>query len=249
MPQPRRPRATKPLLAAAAAGIARLNQRHGPGLGGDRFLLLHRRRVWNKGEGRWLGWERKRGKLHELNQLLRGATDTTFLGLNGLPPAVPADVRYVVTLDADTRLPRDTARRLIGKMAHPLNRPRFDVAAGRVVEGHAVIQPRVTPSLPVGREGSLFQRTFSSMSGIDPYASAVSDVYQDLFDEAREFLLEGNKVRVTCMFRGREMLHMDLGEKVLKLMFTQLEDVAVIEAPIKVMGRFMSVGYAPKGKK
>jgi cyclic beta-1,2-glucan synthetase len=171
------------LLAAAVDGIARLNRRHGAALGGDRFLLLHRRRVWNEGEGRWLGWERKRGKLHELNRLLRGATDTTFLSLNEEPPAVPANVRYVVTLDADTRLPRDTVRRLIGKMAHPLNRPRFDVAAGRVVEGHAVIQPRVTPSLPVGREGSLFQRTFSSMSGIDPYAGAVSDVYQDLFDE------------------------------------------------------------------
>jgi cyclic beta-1,2-glucan synthetase len=171
------------LLAVAAAGIARLNQRHGLSLGSDRFLLLHRRRVWNEGERRWLGWERKRGKLHELNRLLRGATDTTFLDLNGVPPAVPADVRYVLTLDADTRLPRDTARRLIGKMAHPLNRPRFDVMAGRVVEGHAVIQPRVTPSLPVGREGSLFQRTVSSISGIDPYAGAVSDVYQDLFDE------------------------------------------------------------------
>ena len=96
---------------------------------------------------------------------------------------MPADVRYVITLDADTRLPRDTVRRLIGKMAHPLNRPRFDADAGSVVEGYAVLQPRVTPSLPIGREGSLFQRVFSSPSGIDPYASAVSDVYQDLFGE------------------------------------------------------------------
>ena len=171
------------LLAAAAAGIARLNQRHGPAPGGERFVLLHRRRVWNEGERRWLGWERKRGKLHELNRLLRGATDTTFVSIDGQPPVLPEDVRYVVTLDADTRLPRDTVRRLIGKMAHPLNRPRFDATVGRVVEGYAVMQPRVTPSLPVGREGSLFQRTFSSMNGIDPYASAVSDVYQDLFGE------------------------------------------------------------------
>jgi cyclic beta-1,2-glucan synthetase len=169
------------LLAMAAEGIARLNRRHGPAPGGERFLLLHRRRVWNEGEGRWLGWERKRGKLHELNRLLRGATDTTFIGINGKPPTISAHVRYVVTLDSDTRLPRDTVRRLIGKMAHPLNAPRFDDKVGRVVEGYAVMQPRVTPSLPVGREGSLFQRTFSSMGGIDPYASAVSDVYQDLF--------------------------------------------------------------------
>ncbi len=169
------------LLAAATAGIARLNRRYGLAPGGVRFLLLHRRRVWNEGEARWLGWERKRGKLHELNRLLRGATDTTFIGIAGQPPAVSPDVRYVVTLDADTRLPRDTVRRLIGKMAHPLNRPRFDAAVGRVVEGYAVMQPRVTPSLSTGQEGSLFQRTFSAMGGIDPYASAVSDVYQDLF--------------------------------------------------------------------
>jgi cyclic beta-1,2-glucan synthetase len=171
------------LLAAAAEGIAALNRRHGPAPGGKRFVLLHRRRVWNASEGKWLGWERKRGKLHELNRLLRGATDTTFISIDGQPPAVVDDVRYVVTLDADTRLPRDTVRRLIGKMAHPLNRPRFDAALGRVVEGYAVLQPRVTPSLPVGREGSLFQRVFSSMGGIDPYAAAVSDVYQDLFGE------------------------------------------------------------------
>ncbi len=171
------------LFAVAAEGIARLNQRYGPAQGGARFLLLHRRRVWNKGEARWIGWERKRGKLHELNRLLRAAIDTTFMDIGQAPPIAPADIRYVVTLDADTRLPRDTVRRLIGKMAHPLNRPRFDAAAGRVVEGYAVLQPRVTPSLPVGREGSLYQRIFSSSSGIDPYASAVSDVYQDMFGE------------------------------------------------------------------
>jgi cyclic beta-1,2-glucan synthetase len=170
-------------VAAAAKGIARLNRRYGPAPGGARFLLLHRRRVWNEGEGRWIGWERKRGKLHELNRLLRAAIDTTFIDVGAGPPVAPVDIRYVVTLDADTRLPRDTVRRLIGKMAHPLNRPRFDAAIGRVVEGYAVLQPRVTPSLPIGREGSLFQRIFSSLSGIDPYASAVSDVYQDLFGE------------------------------------------------------------------
>src|SRR4029079_16720719 len=84
---------------------------------------------------------------------------------------------------ADTRLPRGAARRLIGTMAHPLNRPRFDRLAGRVVEGYGVVQPRITPSLPTNGEGSGFQETFSGPSGIDPYASAVSDVYQDLFRE------------------------------------------------------------------
>ncbi len=167
------------LLAAARAGVERLNSRHPPAPGGARFLLLHRRRVWNEGEGRWIGWERKRGKLSELNRLLRGATDTTFMA----PPPAPANVRYVITLDSDTRLPRETVGRLIGKMAHPLNRPRFDARRGRVVEGYAVLQPRVTPALPVGREGSLFLRVFSRATGIDPYAAAVSDVYQDLFGE------------------------------------------------------------------
>ena len=172
-----------PLIAAAADGVARLNLRYGPAPGGTRFLLLHRRRVWNEGESRWIGWERKRGKLHELNRLLRAATDTTFMDVGFGTPATPTGIRYVVTLDSDTRLPRDAVRRLIGKMAHPLNRPRLDADGRRVIEGYAVLQPRVTPSLPIGREGSLFQRIFSSVSGIDPYASAVSDVYQDLFGE------------------------------------------------------------------
>ncbi|HEY8154025.1 MAG TPA: glucoamylase family protein [Myxococcota bacterium] len=171
------------LLAAAGAAIAQLNRRHGAAPDGDRFLLLHRRRVWNQEQGSWIGWERKRGKLHELNRLLRGATDTTFIGPGGGPPVLPAGVRYVITLDGDTRLPRGAARRLVGKMAHPLNHPRLDRQRGRVVEGHAVLQPRVTPSLPTGREGSLFQRVFSGRGGMDPYAFAVSDVYQDLFGE------------------------------------------------------------------
>jgi cyclic beta-1,2-glucan synthetase len=171
------------LVAAATAGIAQLNLRHGAAPAGPRFLLLHRRRLWSETQGQWIGWERKRGKLHELNRLLRGATDTSFVLPAGTAAAVPADVRYVITLDADTRLPRDAARRLVGKLAHPLNAPRFDAASGRVVEGYAVLQPRVSPSLPLGREGSLYQRLYSSASGIDPYSAAVSDVYQDLCGE------------------------------------------------------------------
>ena len=171
------------LLKLAVEGILELNRRHGPALGGERFILLHRQRLWNDGQGKWIGWERKRGKLHELNRLLRGATDTTFIAAGGHSPSVPAGVRFVIILDADTQLPRGTAKRLIGKIAHPLNRPTLDPHFGRVIEGHAVLQPRVTPALPIGTEGSLFQRVFSSASGMDPYACAVSDVYQDLFGE------------------------------------------------------------------
>jgi cyclic beta-1,2-glucan glucanotransferase len=172
------------LLAATVEGIARLNQRHGPIADGrERFLLFHRRRGWNESEGKWIGWERKRGKLHELNRLLRGATDTTFLATDGRALFVPSGVRYIITLDADTRLPRGAAARLVGTIAHPLNRPRFDTGVGRVVEGYALLQPRVMPTIPTGREGSLFQRIFSGPGGMDPYASAISDVYQDLFGE------------------------------------------------------------------
>lgn len=170
------------LLQVAIEEVARLNRRHGPAPGGDRFLLLHRRRLWNEGQRKWIGWERKRGKLRELNRLLRGASDTSFLSIDGHPAQGPDDVRYVITLDADTRLRRDTVRRLIGKMAHPLNQPRH-AASGRVVEGHAVLQPRVTSALPAAGDGSVYRRVFSNMSGIDQYSSAVSDVYQDLFEE------------------------------------------------------------------
>ena len=172
------------LLAAAAEAIAQLNERYGPGPGGEpRFFLLYRRRAFNTGEDKWMGWERKRGKLHELNRLLRGATDTTFMPGPPGQVQVPTGVRYVITLDADTRLPRDAALRLIGKMAHPLNRPRFSRSLQRVVGGYAILQPRVTPSLPLGREGSFYQKLFSAPGGIDPYSAAASDVYQDLFGE------------------------------------------------------------------
>jgi cyclic beta-1,2-glucan glucanotransferase len=167
-------------LGAAREGIARLNRRHGGAPdGGERFFLFHRRRLWNEGEGAWMGWERKRGKLHELNRLLRGAPDTSFVPSGAV---APTGVRYVITLDADTRLPRGAVERLVGTMAHPLNRPRFDPGGRRVVEGYAVLQPRVTPPLP-GGDGSFFQRLSSGPAGIDPYAAAVSDVYQDLWGE------------------------------------------------------------------
>ena len=172
------------LLTMAIDGIARLNARSGPApAGGGRFLLLHRRRTWNAHEGTWMGWERKRGKLDELNELLTGTGGTTFAALGGSASDVPTGVRYVITLDADTRLPRGAVNRLVGTMAHPLNRPVFDARAGRVVDGYAVLQPRITPTIPPDRDRSLFQRIFAGPAGIDPYATATSDVYQDLFGE------------------------------------------------------------------
>src|SRR5258708_38946673 len=149
------------LLAAARSGVADLNARHPRAGGAQRFILLHRRRVWNASEGKWIGWERKRGKLHELNRLLRGATDTSFVKIDGALPVLPEKVRYVLTLDADTRLSIGAARQLVGKISHPLNRPVIDWRLGCVVRGHGILQPRVTPSLPLGAGGSLFQRIYS----------------------------------------------------------------------------------------
>ncbi len=172
------------LLAAAVAAVDELNHRYGEApSGGARFLLLHRTRTWNEADGCWMGWERKRGKLHELNELLRGSTTTSIITNGRLASTAPLDVRYVVTLDADTRLPLGAVGRLVGTIAHPLNRPRLDVATSRVVEGYGVLQPRITPTLPPEQGGSIYQRIFSGSAGIDPYASAVSDVYQDLFQE------------------------------------------------------------------
>ncbi len=175
------------LLGVLADGIRSLNERYGsPPSGGDRFLLLHRRRLWNEKEGKrgkWIAWERKRGKLHELNRLLRGASDTSFIPIGEREPTVPTGVRFVITLDADTRLPKGTAYQLVGAMAHPLNRPRFDERKGRVVTGYSILQPRITPSLPTGPESTPYQKIISGPGGVDPYAAAVSDVYQDLFGE------------------------------------------------------------------
>ena len=102
-------------------GIARLNRIHEGPSQGARFYALHRRRIWSESQQHWMGWERKRGKLHELNQLLRGALDTTFITSDTRLPPVPSNVRYVITLDADTRLPREAVRRMVGKLAHPLS--------------------------------------------------------------------------------------------------------------------------------
>jgi cyclic beta-1,2-glucan synthetase len=167
------------LVDTALSAIADLNRRY-PSDHGPLFFFLHRCRQWNPSEGVWMGWERKRGKLAELNRLLRGATDTSF-DVQSSP--VPQDIRYVITLDADTRLLHGTVHQMIGKMAHPLNKPRFNDAADRVTGGYGLLQPRVTADLPLGADGSFYQRVFSSQGGIDPYVTATSDLYQDLFQE------------------------------------------------------------------
>jgi cyclic beta-1,2-glucan synthetase len=167
------------LLAHARAGIEGLNQRYQAG-GDAAFFLLCRPRRWNPSEGAWMGWERKRGKLEELNAALRGDAGgfSTVVG----PSAAMRGIRSVIALDSDTELPRDAGRLLVATLAHPLNRPIFDARRGRVTAGHAILQPRVAVSL-ASTGSSQFARLFGGEPGIDPYTRAVSDVYQDLFGE------------------------------------------------------------------
>ena len=170
----------KEILEAATRGIAALNAKHADA-GSDRFFLFHRMRQWNEREGLWMGWERKRGKIEEFNRLLRGATDTSFTVMVGDLSVLP-DIKYCITLDSDTRLPRGIARELIGIITHPLNRASFNPDVGRVTEGYGILQPRISVTF-MSAAGSLFARLYSGHTGVDPYTSAVSDTYQDLFGE------------------------------------------------------------------
>ncbi len=159
----------------AAQQGAPASPRRGP------FFLFHRPRRWNPEERVWMGYERKRGKLGDLNALLRGRANGRFSRVVGDTGILP-QVRYVITLDADTQLPRDAARLLVGAMMHPLNRARYDEQKQCVTEGYGILQPRVAVSLP-GATRSRYARLWASEPGIDPYTRVVSDVYQDLFGE------------------------------------------------------------------
>jgi cyclic beta-1,2-glucan synthetase len=170
------------LLDQALACVEELNARYGPDSSAlKRFHLFQRKRLWNAREGKWMGWERKRGKLEEFNSLLRGARDTSFI-IATADAKLLAEIRYVITLDSDTQLPRGAARSLVGIARHPLNRPQFDERTGRVTRGYAILQPRVSVSLE-SASLSRFARVFSGNTGVDPYTTAASDVYQDLFGE------------------------------------------------------------------
>ncbi len=167
------------LLRLAREGIEALNEKYASETG-DIFFLLHRSRRWNEQENVWMGYERKRGKLADLNATLRGAQGR-FAELVG-DLAVLTKVRFVITLDTDTQLPRDAAREMIEAMAHPLNRPVLDSSCSRVIDGYAILQPRVGVSLPSAQR-SWFVRFCGGDPGIDPYTRVVSDLYQDLFEE------------------------------------------------------------------
>ena len=198
----------EPLLRLARKRIEELNKKYSDSKS-DTFFLFHRPRRWNPQERIWMGYERKRGKLAELNSLLlggaQGISGDRFSLIVGHTDIL-SNVKYVITLDTDTQLPRGSAWQFVGAMAHPLNRARYDGDKERVCEGYCILQPRVAVSLP-GTNRSRYARLFGSEPGIDPYTRAVSDVYQDLFHEGS--------------FIGKGIYDVDAFERVLKGRFPE----------------------------
>jgi cyclic beta-1,2-glucan synthetase len=169
------------LLALAVAQIEALNRQHGRGDHAPaRFILLHRERQFSETEQRWIGWERKRGKLEQLMALLAGGDAGAFVDLGALSRPAP-DTRHVVTLDSDTQLPPGQLRALVGVAAHPRNRPRLDATGRQVQGGFGILQPRIVAPLPASEHLTPFHWLFAGQCGVDPYSAASSEVYQDVF--------------------------------------------------------------------
>ncbi len=187
------------LLRLVQEKVEELNAKYRKGKR-DIFFLFHRPRRWNPQEKIWMGYERKRGKLADLNWLLRGGPRENFLLIVG-EIEVLTNVKYIITLDTDTQLPRDSARHLVETMAHPLNRARYDESKQCVCEGYGILQPRVSVSLP-GANRSYYARLYGGEPGIDPYTRTVSDVYQDVFEEGS--------------FIGKGIYDLDVFERALK---------------------------------
>jgi cellobiose phosphorylase len=192
------------LLQVARTRIEELNQKY-ERKKNDVFFLFHRPRKWNSAEKKWMGYERKRGKLTELNALLRGKSKQNFSLIVG-EESVFSTTKYVITLDTDTQLPRDAAWKIVGTIAHPLNHAFYNEKKQRVTEGYGILQPRIAVSLPHGNS-SLYARIHGHEPGIDPYTRAVSDVYQDLFYEGS--------------FIGKGIYNIDLFEQSLENRFPE----------------------------
>lgn len=187
------------IIGAVMDGIGELNRKY-PGADQDRFYYFHRKRIYNTTQNRWMGWERKRGAILEFNRLLRGETDVGFNVISGDISHL-TNIRYVITLDADTNLPMGVAKRLIGAIAHPLNRAYVDEKTEMVTSGYGLLQPRICVSI-AGANRSVFTRIFAGQGGIDPYTTAVSDIYQDIFDEG--------------IFTGKGIYEVDVFRRVLE---------------------------------
>jgi len=192
------------LLRLTQEKIEGLNTKYKKGRA-DIFFLFHRPRRWNPKEKIWMGYERKRGKLADLNWLLRGGPRENFSLIVG-EITILKNVKYIITLDTDTQLPRNTAKQLVETMAHPLNRARYDEVKQCVSEGYGILQPRVSMSLP-GANRSYYARLYGGEAGIDPYTRTVSDVYQDVFEEGS--------------FIGKGIYDLDIFERALKGRFPE----------------------------
>ncbi len=190
-----------PKIELAVRLIDELNRKYSK-LGLGQFYLFHRHRVFNPQEGAWMGWERKRGKLLDLNKLLRGVYDPFPVKAGDM--ALLRDVRFVITLDSDTQLPRGSAARMIGTLAHPLNAAVVDRTRKIVTEGYGILQPRVGISLQSAGRSRLAQ-LYSGQTGFDIYTRAVSDVYQDLYGEG--------------IFTGKGIYEVDVLRQVLEFRF------------------------------
>ncbi len=170
------------IVEAAVRGVRALNASYlAKNESSSPFYVFFRPRRLDTADGVWMGWERKRGKLADFNAFVLGGAGNAFNITEGDLPWLHA-VRFVITLDSDTQLPRDAGVTLIGTMAHPLNRAEFDEKVGRVTRGYGIMQPRVSVSL-ASANGSRYASIFAGHPGVDPYTTAVSDVYQDLFAE------------------------------------------------------------------
>jgi cyclic beta-1,2-glucan glucanotransferase len=168
-----------PLVNLAIALIDGLNKKYrGAEIGS--FMLLHRHRVFNRRQKVWMGWERKRGKLLDLNSLLCGENDA--FPIKAGPTQMLGRVRYVLTLDSDTQLPRGTVSRLVGAMAHPLNQAVIDSRSRIVTEGYGILQPRIGITVRATSRSRLAS-IYSGQNGLDIYSRATSDAYQDFFEE------------------------------------------------------------------
>lgn len=187
------------IIDAALKGIQELNKKYS-GEGCDKFYFFHRTSQFNEKNNKWFGWERKRGALMEFNDMLLGRTDTSIVYSSCSNPPF-SSVKYIITLDSDTILPMGMAKKMIGAMAHPLNRPVVDEERGIVVEGYGLMQPRIDIEIESSNR-SVFSRIFTGQKGIDPYANAISDVYQDLFGEG--------------IFTGKGIYDLKVFESVLK---------------------------------
>ncbi|MDD3706448.1 MAG: glycosyl transferase, partial [Clostridiaceae bacterium] len=183
------------IIEAAIEKVKELNKKYGSSE--DKFFFFQRKRVFCSAQNRWMGWERKRGALYEFNELLLGCKGASFEHIEG-NISVLNDIKYVITIDSDTKLSIETAKKLIGTIIHPLNKAVVDKEKGIVIEGYGLLQPRISVDI-VSANVSKFARVFAGQGGIDIYTNAISDIYQDYFGEG---IFTGKGIYELGVFQG-----------------------------------------------